>query len=152
MHWLSAEHVVPHAAPLHRNWPQEVCAPATHVPEPLQSEAAVSVCVPSLHDAAEHTVPETYFRHAPMPSHMPSLPQLGAPASVHSLPGSVPPLIGPQVPSAPCPLMAAVHALHVPEQEVLQQTPSATKPLVHSFAPPAELPLDFFATHEPPEQ
>jgi hypothetical protein len=48
--------------------------------------------------------------------------------------------------------MAAVHALHVPEQRVLQQTPSATKALVHSFAPPAELPLDFFATHEPPEQ
>lgn len=43
----------------------------------------------------------------------------------HSLSGSVPGVMNPHVPLVPLPFLAAVHAEHVPEQALSQQTPSA---------------------------
>jgi hypothetical protein len=53
-------------------------------------------------------------------------------APVQLVCGSVPSLTAPQVPSAPLALSAAVHAWQVPLHAMLQQTPSAQWPLVHS--------------------
>jgi len=50
----------------------------------------------------------------------------------HSASGSVPLATFPQVPSAPLPFLAALHARHVPVHELLQQTPSTQKPLWHN--------------------
>jgi len=38
-------------------------------------------------EAAVQTVPLTYWRQAPLPSQVPSVPQLAAPSSVHWLSG-----------------------------------------------------------------
>jgi hypothetical protein len=55
----------------------------------------------------------------PLPSHVPSLPQLVAPASVQALSGSVPVGMLVQVPSVP----VNAHEAQVPEQLEAQQTP-----------------------------
>src|SRR5689334_10246085 len=62
--------------------------------------------------------------HAPAPLH--------AAMPAHSLSGSRPAATRPQVPSAPEPFFTAVHALQSVLQAVLQHTPSAQKPEVHS--------------------
>ncbi len=49
----------------------------TQVPLPLQNLAKVSVVLE--HDDAAHCVLDEYFRQAPVPSHMPSVPQEAAP-------------------------------------------------------------------------
>jgi hypothetical protein len=55
---------------------------------------------------------------------VPSVPQLVAPWSVHSLSGSVPAAIGPQVPLDPVPFAATLHAWQMPPQGESQHTPS----------------------------
>jgi hypothetical protein len=50
----------------------------------------------------------------------------------HSLSGSVPPEMFPQVPSDPVPFFAALHAWQRPVHEVSQHTPSRHEPLWHS--------------------
>jgi hypothetical protein len=127
---VSAAHVVAQAVPLQvRYGVQLIIMPAAQLPVPLHVLAVVSV--PPLHDAAAQTVPAVYFAHAPFPSQDPSVPHVDAVCMVQLLSGSVPTTTLPHVPSVPAPLCAAVHAVHVPEHAVLQQTPSAQKPLVH---------------------
>src|SRR5262249_49930690 len=116
-----------------------------HVPVPLHVPWVV--CVPAEHDAKTQTVPDTYFRHAPAPSQVPSRPQVLTAAAVHSLSGSAPATMKPQVPSAPAPFFAAEHAWQNPVHVVLQQTPSAQTPLVHSLAAAHARPVAFFAAH-----
>jgi len=53
----------------------------TQVPLLLQVAAGVSVAPVQL--APTHTVPEAYFWQAPLPSHLPLVPQVEAPLSVH---------------------------------------------------------------------
>ena len=62
---------------------------------------------------------------------MPFRSQDAAPSSGHSAPGSVALRTNPQVPSAPLPLSAAVHARQRPVQAWSQHTPSAQKPEIH---------------------
>jgi hypothetical protein len=76
-------------------------------------------------------VPLTYRRQAPLPSQVPSLPQVAAPASVHWFSGSCPAGTVEQVPPVP----VSEHDMQVPVHAVLQQTPCAQNPLLHS--PPA---------------
>lgn len=58
--------------------------------------------------------------------------QVAAPA--HSLSGSVKLAMLPQVPFEPEPFFAVVQAWQIPEQAVLQHTPSTQLPLEHSEA------------------
>jgi hypothetical protein len=67
-------------------------------------------------------VPDGVYQHAPLPLQNPSRPH--ATPSEHSLPGSVPFEMKPQVPSAPRPVCAARHDEQVPLHRLLQQTPS----------------------------
>lgn len=77
MQSTSATHVVLQAPAPHTNGAQPDVEPGTHVPDPLQ--VAAVVCDPLVQDAAVHTVPATYLRHAPAPSHTPSVPHEAAP-------------------------------------------------------------------------
>jgi cytochrome c-type biogenesis protein CcmH/NrfG len=79
-------------------------------------------------------------KHAELPAHVAPISNLHALAPLHdplthSLAGSVAVMIGPHVPSVPWPLIAAVHASHVPAQALLQQTLSAQKPDKHAALP-----------------
>src|SRR5262252_6543749 len=85
-------------------------------------------------------MPVAHLRQAPLPSHMPSLPQVDGVACVHSLSGSVPFVTGRQRPSAR-PVFAFTQALQVPVQAVSQQTPSTHWLLAHSVAAAQGLPL-----------
>jgi hypothetical protein len=55
----------------------------------------------------------------PLPSQVPSVPQVEAPASVQALSGSVPAAMFVQVPAVP----VSAHEAQVPEQLDAQQTP-----------------------------
>jgi hypothetical protein len=78
--------------------------------------------------AAAHCVPLTYDRQPPLPSHVPSVPQLAAPWSLHWFSGSWPAGTVEQVPPVP----VSAHDMQLPAHAVLQQTPCAQKPLLHS--------------------
>ena len=75
------------------------------------------------------TVSLTYWRQAPLPSQVPSVPQPAAPSSAHWLAGvgACPAGRLAQVPAVPSP----AHDLQVPRQAVLQQTPCSQKPDLH---------------------
>ena len=65
----------------HRYGSQVLGVPARQLPVPLHVRTGVNV-TPEHVDAA-HIVPAAYSRQPPVPSHVPSVPQLGAPLSVH---------------------------------------------------------------------
>jgi hypothetical protein len=48
-------------------------------PSPLQVRPLIAVDWPVAHDGAAHAVVASYRWQAPLPSHFPSVPQLGAP-------------------------------------------------------------------------
>jgi len=110
---------------------------------PLQVRAGVKV-VP-LHVAVAHTVPVPYSRQPPFPSQVPSVPQLGAPLSVHWPSGSWPTGTSVQVPALP----DRAQERQVPVQLELQHTPCWHRPESHSAAPPHTAPSGFFE-HTPP--
>jgi hypothetical protein len=85
---------------------------------------------PSVQKPLAHSVP--WLHGAPVPSSAHDVLPLQLAAPAHSLSGSVPTMMLPQVPSVPWPFFAAEHAWHVLVQALLQQKPSAQKPLVHS--------------------
>ena len=123
--------------------------PFPQVPEPLQT--CVSATLP-WQIALPQLVPEGQSWQLPAPSHAPLVPQVDAAWVAHWAAGSVPAATGPQVPSAPPPFMAAVHAMQVPVQAVLQQTPLAQKPLEHWLASVQGLPSPTLTTQAPPLQ
>ena len=82
--------------------------------------------------AAWQTVLLPNFSHAPLPSQWPVFPQEAGVPAVHPPAGSASPdETAEQVPSGDEPVSALVHAWQVPLQALVQQTPSAQKPLVH---------------------
>jgi hypothetical protein len=118
-------HVFAHAPDVHRNgahdWVFAVHAPFEHCP------ASFSVDVLA-HVAAEHVVPFAYFWQPPAPSHLPIVPQLGAPWSTHAPFGSTAPAImGEQVPGEPWTLQA----WHEGQLAEPQHTPSTQLLLEH---------------------
>jgi hypothetical protein len=60
----------------------------THFPAPSQVEAAVNTVVPTGQLEPMQVVPCRYFWQLPFPSHLPSVPQDGAPMSLHIPAGS----------------------------------------------------------------
>jgi hypothetical protein len=84
-----------------------------------------------VHAPASQTVPATWLRQAPLPSQVPSRPQLDACDAGQSVGcrGALPAGTMVQTPGDPCTLQARQVSL----QEVLQQTPSAQKPLWQSL-------------------
>ena len=89
--------------------------------------------------AAAQVVPPRYRRQPPVPSQVPSVPQLGAPWSLHWLSGSWPAGTVEQVPPVP----VSAHDMQVPAQAVRQQTPWAQNPLLHSGPAPQDAPRGF---------
>jgi hypothetical protein len=146
-HSLLPEQVVRQSLPLPQtNGAQGSDDPAMQVPTPSQVDASRRVEPVQL--PAAQTVPWAYLRQAPAPSHIPSLPQLVAPSSAHSLAGSVPAGTGEQVPTLP----AMLQASQAPMQALSQQTPSAQIPLEHSPGAVQSAPIDFFGMHVVPTQ
>jgi len=101
-------------------------------------EAAVNTVVPVGQVEPRQVVPCTYFWQTPLPSHLPSFPQVAAPASLQVPCGSDAPratLV--QVPS----VLERAHDWQAPVQALLQQIPWAQNPLPHSAAAAQEAPL-----------
>jgi hypothetical protein len=84
-------------------------------------QVRAGVAVDPVHVGAAQVVAPEYGRQAPAPSHVPSLPQVVAPSSVHCDSGSAPLGTSMHSPSLP----AIAHDLHVPAHALLQQTPCA---------------------------
>lgn len=105
------------------------------------------VSVEPVHVAAAHWIPAAYLRQPPAPSHIPSLPQVLAPWSVHWFSGSVPVGTLVQVPRFP----ATAHDWQVPVHMVAQQIPCWHSPVMHSLPAPHARPLGFFV-HAPMTQ
>jgi hypothetical protein len=83
------------------------------------------------HVPASHTVPATWLRQAPLPSQVPSRPQVDASDAGQSVGcrGALPAGTTVQIPGDPWTSQARQVSLH----EVLQQMPSAQKPLWQSL-------------------
>src|SRR5689334_16107454 len=100
-----------------------------HVPRPLHVRPVTAVDWPLGHDGAAHDVLASYSRQAPLPSHLPSVPQLAAPWSEHRFITSVAPAA--TLLHTPFELPSA-HDLQTPEQADSQQTPCSQKLERHS--------------------
>jgi hypothetical protein len=100
---------------------QELVLAVWQVPAP--SQVAGGVYVVTEHDSGAQVVPTIHRRQPPLPSQVPSRPQVDAGSTGHSLSGSVPPTIGRQRPSAAA-VFAFAQAAHEPLQADSQQTPS----------------------------
>jgi hypothetical protein len=142
-------HVVLHAVGPHAYAPHDAGLAAEQVPAP--SQVLAGVCVVPVHDSLPQLVPTAHRRHAPMPSHMPSRPQLVVDSGVHSLSGSVPPGTARQMPSGWVVLLIA-HATQAPTHADSQHTPSMQNRLAHSPAAAHAAPFAFAAMHEPDAQ
>ena len=103
-------------------------AGVTHTFDVLHVDVGVSVDPVQL--AAMHVVPAAYLRHAPLPLHEPSVPQLDAIWSGHWPIGSCPAGTDAQVPAVP----ASAHDTQVPAHAVAQQTPCAQTLCAQSLA------------------
>jgi hypothetical protein len=111
---------------------------ATQVPPHATSQHTPSTHKPVTHSLAAAQLAPLTFLHEPEPSQL-------VPAA-HSASGSVAVVTKAQVPLL-APVLAAVHAMQVAPQALLQHTPSTQKPLAHSLAAVHAVPLTFLATH-----
>lgn len=161
--WSADEVVLTHA-PSQRLWPegQLVAQPGVpsvrqpkvqlmgeadeQTPEPLQVRAGVNVEL--VQEAAPQVVLEEYLRQPPLPSQVPSLPQVLAPAGVQSLPWVLPAWTLAHVPLA-CPVLLCRQERQPPVQLELQHTPSTHALLEHSLLPLQAWPLLLSAAHVP---
>ena len=105
---------------------------------PLQVRAGAYV--DPVQDCATHTVPLAYSRQPPVPSQVPSVPQLAAPLSMHWFSGSAPTGTKVQIPMLP----VRAQERQVPVQLELQQTPCWQRPDAHSVPPVQVVPSGFF--------
>jgi hypothetical protein len=129
---LVLQFVVPQTYGLH-----DRTAPGAHVL--VASHRGAGCSAPAAHESVPHVVVAAYFRHAPMPLHCPSSPQVVAPASAHWPSGSMPSGTLRQVPSPP----ATAHDLHVPVQAAEQHRPCAQIAELHSASAPQAAPSGF---------
>ena len=108
-----------------------------HTPAPSQVRFGVSV--EPVQVPAAHCVPDVQKRHAPAPSHIPSVPHVVAAVVAHCVAGvgAVPFATLLHVPTLP----VIAQDLHVPVHALLQQTPWAQKPELHSFAMVQAVPI-----------
>jgi hypothetical protein len=117
--------------------PQVPAVTVPHTPAPSHVRAGVNV-VPVQVDAAQ-VVPFAYRRQAPLPSQVPSVPQVEAPWSAHWLNGSAPGATDAQVPTVP----VSAHERQMPVHSVAQQTPCSQKSELHSAAAAQLAPTGF---------
>jgi hypothetical protein len=90
--------------------------------------------------SAAHSVPGAYDRQPAAPSHLPSVPQLAAPASVQMLRGSE----APAGTAVQRPIDdGSAQLRHAPPHASPQQTPSTQKPLPHSLGSAQGAPFGF---------
>jgi hypothetical protein len=98
-HWLSAWQLARQRGPVgsQAKPPQERAAGTRHMPVPVQ--VPMSVTLPLVQRASEHLRPAAYWRQAPRPLQVPSLPQLFGSVARQVLEGSRPPAgTEPQIP------------------------------------------------------
>ncbi len=119
------------------NGPQGRVAPAWQVLTPSQRRVPLSV--PPLQVDGMQMVPDRYLRQAPLPSQVPSVPQVAAVLSAHWPSGSWPAGTVAQVPAVP----GCAHERQVPSQAVPQQVPCSQKPELHWSAVAQVLPSGF---------
>jgi hypothetical protein len=88
---------------------------------PAPSQVRAEVNVDPLQEASAQVIPAGHCRQAPLPSQVPSLPHVDLSEATHWLAGAggIPAAMALQVPTLP----VRLHALHVPPQATLQQTP-----------------------------
>jgi len=124
---------------------------STHVPVPSHT---LPLTEPALHVVGPQLVPKAAFAHsAALPLHAATSPQTLEESTTHLLLGFVPCFATSQVPElVPDCLLDAAQAMHVWSQAVLQQTPSAQKPELHTLAAEQDWPFASLATQLPPEQ
>jgi hypothetical protein len=145
-HWLSAEQVVAHDVASAQKYGLHELDELTQVPEPLHSEP---VTVPFAHVVAAQGVLAEALTQELEPLQVSPVAQLRGTVE-HSLSGSVPAAMLPQVPFAPEPFLAALQAWQVPLHAVLQHTPSTQKlMLMGQIVLPQQLPA---AMHCDPQQ
>ena len=127
----------PSVAQLERHWPsaqpygqQTTAGPGLQAP--LPSQMLRPEILPESQVPARQLAPATYRRQPPSPAQVPSRPQELAAWAGHSIDwrGFPPGGTMEQVPSEP----GRLHEVHLPEQAVVQQTPSAQMPVVQSEA------------------
>jgi hypothetical protein len=108
----------------HEKGAQILTSPTPHTPAP--SHVWIPVTAAPSHVPALHTVPSTYARQAPWPSHVPSSPQVATSdfAHVDAARGARPAGTNEHVPIEPC----TSQRLHVSPHAESQQTPSTQKP------------------------
>jgi hypothetical protein len=141
--------LVRQSPPPQTNGAQLWVVPATQVPAPSQRAARVLVDPVQLWTV--HTVPDAYLRQAPIPSQVPSLPQVATASITHSLSGSVPTETGRHRPSG-SPVRDAAQAAQRPAHADSQQTPSTQKADEHSPAAAQPAPFTFFGVQVVPAQ
>jgi hypothetical protein len=124
--------------PSHRYGLQGLVVAALQLPTPSQVRGVVKVEAPVGQLPATHWVPIEYRWQLPLPSHVPSVPQVDA-AVVVQRASSVAAGTFEQMPSVVAPGNA--HDLHVPRQALAQQTPCSQKPVAHSLSAPQPTPL-----------
>jgi hypothetical protein len=112
-----------------------------HVPTP--SQVLMPVMAAPSQAPGWHTAPIRYFRQAPFPSHVPSVPQVLTSdlGQVEAERGARPFGTNVHVPIEPC----TSQRLHVSPQAVSQQTPSMQKPDWQSLLQPQAWPLTTLA-------
>ena len=143
---LLLAHAALHAPVPHRNGEHELDDGFTHLPDPSQLDLPVNVVDPLGQLASAQVVPLAYFWQAPA-WHLPLVPQLAVPWSLHIPAGSALPVATfVQVPSVP----ESEQDWHAPPHAELQQTPWAQNPLWHwepleQTAPGPDLPHELEA-------
>ena len=142
----SAQGGVLHAPTPHAYGAQAVVAPATQAPAPLHFDAAVSIEVVASQVAAPHVVPAAMKAHEPLPSQVPSVPQLAAAIAMQVARGSAPPMgTGWQLPALP----ETAHEKQAEQLEAPQHTCSTQWPLMHWVPSVQAPPFLVRFVHEP---
>ena len=120
---------VPRHAPPVPHWKglQGWVVPFTQLPIPSQRAASVCTAIEQL--ATLQIVPVDCRWHLPVPSQLPSLPQVAGSAGMHWPAGAGPNGSDKQRPGE----VAWLHAMHVPVQTLSQHTPCWQVPLAHSL-------------------
>ena len=136
----------PRQAPLVPHWKglQGCVVPFTQLPIPSQVAASVCTAVEQL--ATLQIVPVDCRWHLPVPSQLPSLPQVvGSAAGMHWPAGAGPNGSGKQRPGE----VAWLQAMQVPVQTLSQHTPCWQVPLAHSLLTVHETPRTFLPQMPP---
>jgi hypothetical protein len=125
-HWLSLPQVPTQPLPLQPLKGAQECISASAGQTPSSHLAAmVAVFVTASHLAARQVVLASYFEHSPMPSHLPSVPQVLAAVTGH-IASETPAATG-----AHLPRVVPAQVMHSSVQALSQQTPSTQKLLSH---------------------